>query len=53
MLLLLLIAAIWQAWWVAAPDQGDRRALVEYGMLTIALSALTMLRVPGVPARGP
>lgn len=53
MLVLLLLAAVWQAWWVAAPAEGDRRALVEYAVLTIALSALTMIRVPGLPARGP
>jgi Zn-dependent protease len=53
MLLLLLIAAVWQAWRVAAPEEGDRRAFVEYAILTIALSALTIIRVPGVPTLGP
>jgi Zn-dependent protease len=53
MLLLLLVAAVWQAWRVAAPEEGDRRAFVEYAILTIALSALTIIRVPGVSTLGP
>jgi Zn-dependent protease len=40
------------AWWAAlrgdAPSDTDRRALVEFALLLVALSALTQVRVPGV-----
>ena len=51
LLVLLLIAAVWQAWLVSAPDAGDRRAFVEYSVLAVALAAVTTIDVPGV--RGP
>jgi Zn-dependent protease len=47
MVMLLLIAAVWQAWLVAAPADGDRRAFVEYTVLAIALAALATIDVPG------
>jgi Zn-dependent protease len=48
LLVLLLIAAVWQAWLVTAPVEGDRRAFVEYTVLAIALAAVTTIVVPGV-----
>jgi Zn-dependent protease len=49
LLLVLLLAAAWQAIFAATPREGDRRALVEYVVLVSALSALTMIKVPGIP----
>ncbi|HXF95652.1 MAG TPA: site-2 protease family protein [Gemmatimonadales bacterium] len=46
LLVLLLIAAVGQAWLGRAPARGDRRALVEFAVLVIALAALTALPVP-------
>ncbi|HEX9610695.1 MAG TPA: site-2 protease family protein [Gemmatimonadales bacterium] len=46
MVMLLLIAAVWQAWLVAAPAQGDRRAFIEYTLLAIALAAVATIDVP-------
>ncbi|MGH7699434.1 MAG: site-2 protease family protein, partial [Gemmatimonadales bacterium] len=53
LLILLLVAAALQAGFARAPADGDRRALAEYAVLTIALAALTTLAVPGVAPHGP
>jgi Zn-dependent protease len=48
LLVLLLIAAVVRAVGGGAPERSDRRTLVEYLLLIAALSALTMVPVPGV-----
>jgi Zn-dependent protease len=55
LLVLLLIAAAAQAWFGHAAADGDRRALLEYVVLVIALAALATIKVPpqaltGLPA---
>ena len=46
LLVLLLIAAVAQAWLGHAAADGDRRALLEYVVLVIALAALATIVVP-------
>jgi len=46
-LILLLLGAVFRVAQRDAPDEPDGRALVEYTVLIIALSALAMVRVPG------
>lgn len=46
--LLLVGLASWWAVWRQAPQETDPRALGEFALLVIALSALTQVRVPGV-----
>jgi Zn-dependent protease len=48
LLVLLLLAAAFAAWRADAPEEGDGRALVEYGALAITLSLLTRIPVRGV-----
>jgi hypothetical protein len=46
MLLLLLAVAAFRLFGAGAPERGDRRALVEYVVLVIALSVLCLVEVP-------
>ena len=46
LLIVLLIAAVAQAWFGTAATDGDRRALLEYVLLVIALAALSKIAVP-------
>jgi len=46
LLVLLFIAAVWQAFAKAAPPPGDDRALLTYASLVVALSALATVPVP-------
>lgn len=46
--LLVVGLASWWSVWRPAPPETDRRALVEFAILVIALSALTQIRVPGL-----
>lgn len=45
--LLLVGLASWWAVWRPAPEETDRRALVEFAVLVVALSALAQVPVPG------
>jgi Zn-dependent protease len=48
-LLLVGIAAWWKALQSDAPDDTDLRAFIEFAVLVVGLTALTRVRVPGVP----
>ncbi|MEZ5419351.1 MAG: hypothetical protein R2708_18710 [Vicinamibacterales bacterium] len=48
-LLLVGIAAWWKALQSDAPDDTDLRAFIEFAVLVVGLTALTRIRVPGVP----
>lgn len=48
LLLLLLIAAGVRAVVGPFPEETDRRALLEYALLVVALSAMTLIDIPGV-----
>ena len=48
LLLLLMIAGVLQAWSSTAPDKPDRVALVQYVLLIAVLSAMCLLKVPGI-----
>jgi Zn-dependent protease len=48
LLILLLLAAVFQAASGTAPERSDRRAVLEYVLLVLALSGLTEIPVPGV-----
>jgi Zn-dependent protease len=48
LLVLLLLAAAFAAWRGDVPDEGDDRALVEYGALAITLSLLTRIPVRAI-----
>jgi Zn-dependent protease len=51
MLVLLGLVAAGQALAGRAPETGDRRTLLDYALLTLALAALTLLPVPVPPHR--
>jgi Zn-dependent protease len=51
LLVLVGLVGVGQAFIGRAPAAGDRRSLLEYAALTLALAALTMLPVPVPPHR--
>lgn len=48
LLVLLLIASVFQAASGSAPERSDRRTVLEYILLILALSGLTEIPVPGI-----
>lgn len=45
-IIVLALVAAGRAWGGEAPEEGDARTLWEYGLLTVALGALTRIPVP-------
>jgi Zn-dependent protease len=48
LLLLLALAAAWRAFERSAPETSDRRSLVEFALLILALGVLCAIEIPGV-----
>jgi Zn-dependent protease len=48
LLLLLALAAAWRAFERSAPETSDRRSLVEFALLILALGLLCAIEIPGV-----